>query len=163
MNLQNPLFMRNTKITLAAMMLALVCRFFGFAGSPPVVATVGGGGKAAFEVPDNGAIAHFTVGASVKVDGSAKGNSSTFITGSFTVVVTAMNGSLNSDGTVTLSGPSALVLPDGVQIPIPFIITVHAGGPGEGWIDIYHPTVAQPWGYHDLEVVTTGRISINSP
>jgi len=133
------------------------------ANDSPVVAIVGGGGKAAFEVPANGAVAHFSVGASVNTDGTASGYFETFISGAFAVVVMVTNGSLNADGTVTIWGDSALVLPGIGTIPIPFIITVGAGGPGVGSIDIYHPTITQPWGNHDLEGVTTGNITVKTP
>jgi len=121
---------------------------------------VSGGGIAAFVDPRfDGGITSFAVGATLNSDGSANGKFECIIAGVLKWHITFTSGTVNGDGSVTLSGPSIVNFAGGGSVEFDALIIFYAGGPGTGMFCAGPPTF--PDTECDVEVVTSGRISIH--
>lgn len=150
--------MKNVSILSAVMALGLSGA--ALAGKPLV--TVSGGGTASFdEVP--GLESQFAVGATFRDDGSVDGRFVCMITGMVTISGDITDGSVNGDGSVTVSGTALGIdhVPEffGPFKGCEFEVTLWPGGPGVGAF-LYNDCVVPPPG--DAETVTSGHIQIKA-
>lgn len=123
------------------------------------VAKVSGGGTAFFVDPRfEGGRTQFAVGATVFADGTGVGVFECVIKGVLSWHITVTGGSLNSDGSVTVTGPSIAHFAGGGFVEFDAFIIFYAGGPGEGMFCAGPPTFADT--LCDVETVVSGQIRI---
>lgn len=129
----------------------------------PVVAHITGGSTGKFiETPNSlttSGITDFAVNVRIRKNGSASGE---FVCAIPNVVVLggqATNGSLNSDGSVTITGMEyGYDTAAGGYKDCSFTVTLRAGGPGAGGFDF--ADCVFPEGKFDTEVIRFGAIEI---
>ncbi|MEX0714370.1 MAG: hypothetical protein WD278_18685 [Pirellulales bacterium] len=143
---------------------AALAAVFALAGLPATAqaagpqVTVSGGGTASFDFVE-GLESQFSVGAVIHDDGSVEGHFMCMIVGIVAISGHVTDGTLNADGSVTLSGVGhGIVLIPEVFGPFedcPFEVTLWQGGPGVGRF-FYSDCVA----VGDAETVESGHIMI---
>jgi hypothetical protein len=128
----------------------------GHAGD--AVAKVSGGGTATFDFVE-GLQSQFAIGSTVYDDGSAKGHFVCMIVGVVAISGDVTDGSVNPDGSVTVSGDAHGIdhTFGGPFGECPFTVTFWRGGPNVGQF-LYSDCVVPPPG--DAETVSKGRIKI---
>jgi hypothetical protein len=128
------------------------------------VAMVNGGGRADFVATPHSlttsGFTNFSAGLTVYDDGTASGHFVCEIPGIVIVSGDVLEGSVNDDGSVTVSGlahgyfhPDAMLFTD-----LPFAVTFRAGGPGVGGFDYVDGSF--PPDLYDTELVSRGKIKI---
>jgi len=155
-------------LALAAVALAVMFAISIAVAQGRVVATVGGGGTGVFDVPSNpcfGAVTKFAVSGVVHTDGSASGHFECVVTGGkaaggLYLSATITSGTINGDGSVTLSGPGLFHQLGTPSFPVNYTVTVTAGGPGVGGFCLLGETSCVPPPGCDHEVLVDGNISI---
>lgn len=149
--------MRSCLSVLAAALLAAAVPATARAADPVAVAT--GGGVAEFTSAANpalvGATSAFGLSAQVNADGSATGHFTCVIPGVLALTADVSFGSVNDDGSVTVAGDFDLHFAGGGTLSgLPYELTVHAGGAGDGSFVFCHPLGC------DVEVITAGRLNV---
>lgn len=154
------------------------------AETPSLVLQVSGGGQGSFgaDLDKDGDIdgSHFSLGASVFSDGTAKGHFECLMAGNADILGLPLmavegrpgEGSANADGSATLKGLATVNLGNGTRFTgIPFSVTLREGGPQTGTLKLTVigafdgvPGDTKPGnGNYDLptETVAKGQISFH--
>lgn len=121
---------------------------------------VAGGGTAAFTDPRFGGLTtQFGIGVAIHPGGKATGDFACVIKGVLAFQMIVTGGTVNGDGTVSLTGIGMVYFAGGGMLIFPSTLDVKAGGPGVGEFCLGPPTYDDT--LCDHEVVVTGKIVIN--
>ena len=166
--------MKRFVILSAAVLLLAIVLSPQPAAAQLVTARVNGGGTATF----NGALdqvgiegSQFGMQVDIYADGSAQGNFKCLMAGRSAFpgfLIMEVTGKVTAGvgdpalGWATFSGDAVLTTGNGNHYPTTFVVTVHAGGPGVGNLQLDGQSdgfVPPAWGF-PLETVVSGGISV---